>query len=145
MKGGDSGPSLVPAKPEESLLIQAVTHTHEELKMPPDGKLPESSVAIIRQWVALGAPWSAITRKGAASTRTAGHDPSVPHWSFQPVVSPSLPPVKDRNWAGAPVDAFILARLEAAGMTPSTRADKRTLIRRATIDLWGIPPDGRRN
>ena len=130
----------MPAKPEESLLIQAVAQTHEELKMPPDGKLPEASVAIIRQWVALGAPWSAITSKGAASTRTEGHDPAATHWSFQPLVSPSLPPVKDRNWADAPVDAFILARLEAAGMTPSARADKRTLIRRATIDLWGIPP-----
>ena len=140
LKGGDSGPSLVPAKPEESLLIQAVAQTHEELKMPPDGKLPEASVAIIRQWVALGAPWAAITPKGDPSTRAAGRDPSLPHWSFQPLVSSSLPPVKDRNWAGTPVDAFILARLEAAGLTPSARADKRTLIRRATIDLWGIPP-----
>ena len=140
LKGGDSGPSLVPSNPEGSLLIQAVARTHEELKMPPDGKLPESSIAIIRQWVALGAPWSAVTRKGAPSTRIEGHGPSVPHWSFRPVESPSLPPVKDQNWAQAAVDAFILARLEAAGMTPSKRADSRTLIRRATIDLWGIPP-----
>jgi hypothetical protein len=140
LRGGDSGPSVVPAKPEESLLIQAVSQTHEELKMPPDGKLTEASVAIIRQWVALGAPWSANTRQVAVSTGTAVHDPSLPHWSFQPLVSPSVPSVKDRNWARARVDAFILARLEAAGMTPSARADKRTLIRRATIDLWGIPP-----
>ncbi len=140
LKGGDSGPSLVPLKPEESLLIQAVTHTHEELKMPPDGKLPEPSVAIIKQWVALGAPWSAINSNRATSTRTDGQDPAAPHWSFQPLVSPSVPTVKDRIWPANAVDAFILARLEAAGMTPSARADKRTLIRRATIDLWGIPP-----
>jgi len=140
LKGGNSGPSLVPAKPEESLLIQAVAQTHEELKMPPGGKLPEPSVAIITQWVALGAPWSATASKGAASSRIEGHDPPTPHWSLQPLVSPSVPQVKDRNWAGTAVDAFILARLEAAGLTPSARADKRTLIRRATIDLWGIPP-----
>ena len=85
LKGGDSGPSLVPAKPEESLLIQAVAQTHEELKMPPGGKLPEPSIAIIRQWVALGAPWSATASKGAASSRTEGHDPSAPHWSLQPL------------------------------------------------------------
>ncbi len=140
LTGGDSGPSLVPSNPEESLLIQAVAQTHEALKMPPDGKLPEASVAIIRKWVALGAPWPAITRKGAALAQTKGHDSSLPHWSFRPLRFPSPPPVKDRNWAEAPVDAFILVRLESAGMTPSARADKRTLIRRATIDLWGIPP-----
>ena len=142
LKGGDSGPSVVPAKPEESLLIQAIAQTHQELKMPPGGKLPESSVAIIRQWVALGAPWSTNLNRNkvAVSARSDGHGPARPHWSFQPVGSPSPPPVRDRNWAGSPVDAFVLARLEAAGMSPSARADARTLIRRATIDLWGIPP-----
>jgi len=141
LKGGDSGPSVVPAKPDESLLIQAVAQTHEELKMPPSGKLPEPSVAIIRQWVALGAPWSAnISKKVTVPARIEGHGPVPPHWSFQPVGSPSPPPVRDHNWTGSPVDAFVLARLEAAGMTPSARADKRTLIRRATMDLWGIPP-----
>ncbi len=140
LKGGDSGPALVPANPQASLLVQAVARTHEELKMPPGAKLPEASVAIIRQWVALGAPWSAITRKAAASTSTEGRDPAETHWSFRPVVAPIPPPVKYRNWARAPVDAFILARLDAAGLTPSAWADKRTLIRRATIDLWGIPP-----
>jgi Protein of unknown function (DUF1553)/Protein of unknown function (DUF1549)/Planctomycete cytochrome C len=141
LEGGDSGPAVVPAKPEESLLIQAVAQTHEELKMPPNGKLPEPAVAIIRQWVALGVPWSAdISKKGAVPAQTAGHGPGPPHWSFQPVGSTPPPPVRDQNWAGSPVDAFVLARLETAGMTPSARADKRTLIRRATMDLWGLPP-----
>ena len=140
LKGGDSGPALEPANPEKSLLVQAVAHTHEELKMPPSGKLPEASVAIIRQWVGLGAPWPAITHTGVASKPTEGRDFGAPHWSFKPVVCPSVPPTNDRNWPRSPVDAFILARLEAAGLTPSAPADKRTLIRRATIDLWGIPP-----
>jgi hypothetical protein len=140
MKGGDSGPSLVPAEPDESLIVRAVAHTHEELKMPPSGKLPEASVAIIRQWVALGAPWSEATGKEGVLVSAEGRDPSATHWSFQPLRSPALPAVKDRNWGQTPVDAFVLARLDANGMTPSARADKWTLIRRATIDLWGIPP-----
>ncbi len=142
LKGGDSGPALVPAKPEESLLIQAVAQTHEELKMPPDGKLPEASVAIIRQWVALGAPWSAITSKGAASTRTAeGHDPRAPHWSFQPLVSPSLPHGQGSKLGGNARRRVHFGpargrRDDAIGRGPTSGR----LIRRATIDLWGIPP-----
>ena len=140
LKGGDNGPALVPAKPDESLLVRAIAQTHEELKMPPNGKLPEASVAIIRQWVAQGAPWSATTGRGIASTGTENREPAAAHWSFRPLTSPSIPAVTNRSWLATPVDAFILARLEAAGMTPSERADRRTLIRRATIDLWGLPP-----
>jgi len=142
LKGGESGPAVVPAKPEESLLIQAVSHTHLELEMPPDGKLPEPAIAALRQWVALGAPWPVDAAKGTgparASTSSAGD--SGAHWAFQPIRPAAPPPVKDQDWVRSPADAFVLARLEAAGMTPSPQADKRTLIRRATIDLWGIPP-----
>ena len=102
LKGGDNGPALVPAKPDESLLIRAVAQTHEELKMPPKGKLPEASVAILRQWVAQGAPWPANTGKGIASTGTENREPVAPHWSFRPLTSPALPPVKDRNWGKLP-------------------------------------------
>jgi len=142
LKGGESGPAVVPAKPDESLLIQAVSHTHDELKMPPGGKLPEPAVSILRQWVVLGAPWPVDTARstdpGRASTASAADHPA--HWAFQPVRPSVPPPVKDRRWACSPVDQFVLARLEAAGLTPSPPADRRTLIRRATIDLWGIPP-----
>ncbi len=119
LKGGDSGPSVVPAKPEESLLIQAVAQTHEELKMPPSGKLPEPSVAIIRQWVALGAPWSANIRRNkvAVSARSDGHDPARPHWSFQPVGSPSPPP-RQRSKLG-----WITRRRFRSGPARSRRHD----------------------
>ncbi len=142
LKGGDSGPAVVPGKPAESLLIQAVDHQHGDLKMPPKGQLPEPSVAMLRQWVALGAPWTneSATRTAAAGRTKGDGSPAKTHWAFQPVRHPAPPPVHDRNWVDSPIDAFVLARLEAEGIAPSPRADKRTLIRRATIDLWGIPP-----
>ncbi len=142
LEGGDSGPAVVAGKPAESLLIQAVAHSHKELKMPPSGKLAEPSVAALREWVALGAPWPAGSADKAAKAQGAapGDDASATHWAFQPVRPVSPPAVKDRTWIRSPVDRFVLARLEAAGLTPSPRADKRSLVRRATIDLWGIPP-----
>src|SRR5262249_6781349 len=138
LKGGDSGPAVVPSRPEESLMIQAVAHRHEELKMPPKGKLPDAEVALLSRWVAMGAPWPAVT--GKAKVGTAAADPAAEHWSFRTMRPTTPPTVKDRAWVATPVDAFILARLEAKGISPSPPADRRTLIRRATIDLWGIPP-----
>jgi hypothetical protein len=141
LKGGDSGPAVVPSKPDESLLVQAVTHTHAELKMPPSGKLPEPAVAILRQWVSMGVPWSVGAAKGLPQVgASASITAAAGHWAFQPVRRPVPPTVNDREWLRTPLDAFVLARLEAAGLAPSPEADKRTLIRRATIDLWGIPP-----
>ena len=142
LKGGDSGPAVVPSKADESLLIQAVSHTHAELKMPPSAKLPEPAVAILRQWVSLGAPWpvgagTGLPKVGASPSRPAD---AAAHWAFQPVRRAVPPMVNDREWRQTPLDAFVLARLEAAGLAPSREADKRTLIRRATMDLWGIPP-----
>ncbi len=142
LKGGDSGPAVVPGKPGESLLVQAVDQQHGELKMPPKGKLPDQSVAMLRQWVAAGVPWSDETanRTAAVSRQPGDASAQKTHWAFQPVRCPATSAVRDRNWVDSPIDGFVLARLEAAGIAPSPRADKRTLARRATIDLWGIPP-----
>ncbi len=143
LRGGESGPAaVVAARPDESLLVQAVAQTHAELKMPPAGKLPEPQVAVLRQWVALGLPWSTAPNKSVASA-TGSNDPEAPpHWAFQPIkqAAPSPSADVDRGWARTPIDAFILAKLKSAGIAPSPRADRRTLIRRATIDLWGVPP-----
>jgi hypothetical protein len=139
LKGGDSGPALIPAKPGQSLLIQAISHQRDELKMPPNGKLPETAVATLTRWVALGAPWPADKPRTAASPR----DQASVHWAFQPVRRPAALPAireRDRDWVRSPIDALIAARLEAAGIRPSPPAEKRTLIRRATLDLLGIPP-----
>ena len=138
LKGGDSGPAAVPSRPDESLMIQAVAHRHEDLKMPPKGKLPDAEVALLSQWVAMGAPWPSGV--GKSRVASSGADPAAEHWAFRPMRPTAPPPVKDRSWIASPVDAFVLARLEARRIAPSAAADRRTLIRRATIDLWGIPP-----
>jgi hypothetical protein len=138
LKGGDTGPAVVPGRPDDSLIIQAVSHRHDELKMPPKGKLPDAEVALLSRWVAMGAPWPAGAGKGKGAATSA--DPTAGHWAFRPMRPTPPPTVRDRSWVATPVDAFILARLEEKGIAPSPPADRRTLIRRATIDLWGIPP-----
>jgi hypothetical protein len=139
LKGGDTGPAVVPAKPAESLLVQAVSYRHDELKMPPKQKLSDAEVQFLSRWVAAGAPWPADSAKDRnAATLSSMVDKA--HWAFQPLKTVAPPLVKERDGASSPVDAFILARLDDAGIAPSPTADKRSLIRRATIDLWGIPP-----
>jgi hypothetical protein len=142
LKGGESGPAVVPQKPEDSRLIQAVSYSGAELKMPPSGKLSEPEIATLQRWVSLGAPWAGAAGASAAAAHAASDlfGSARTHWSYQPVRRVPAPSVKDRAWVRTPVDAFVLARLEAAGLPPAPRADKRTLIRRATIDLWGVPP-----
>jgi hypothetical protein len=141
LKGGDSGPAVVAGKPDESLLVQAVAQTHAELKMPPSGKLPDAAVDTLRQWVAQGAPWPSVST-ASRSTGTKSAQDRATHWAFAAIKRAMPPPVKEAALVQAPVDAFVVAPLEAAGIKPSGRASKRTLIRRATIDLWGIPPTG---
>jgi cytochrome c553 len=142
LKGGNSGPAIVPGKPDESLLIRAVAHTHERLKMPPQGKLSDEQVADLKTWVAGGAHWdgaaaAAIPPKSDKYVITAEQRQ---FWAFQPVTKSAVPDVHDRAWVKGPIDNFILAKLESKGLRPVAPADKRTLIRRATFDLIGLPP-----
>ena len=106
----------MPGKPDESLLIQAVAHTHDEIKMPPKGKLPEPASRRCRRWVEMGAPWPAELGQGPGGGSAPG--PSRRHWAFQPVRLTAPPAVKDPGWVASPVDAFILARLESEGDRP---------------------------
>ncbi len=145
LKGGDTGPAAVPGKPEESLLVEAVEH-RGELKMPPDGKLSATEIDRLKHWIAIGLPWpdaplSSPTSQPPASigSPTIG-DASRGWWSFQPFRRETPPAVKDTTWACSEIDRFILAGLEANGLTPAAAADRRTLLRRATFDLTGLPP-----
>ncbi|HET6424534.1 MAG TPA: PSD1 and planctomycete cytochrome C domain-containing protein [Planctomycetaceae bacterium] len=133
LKGGDNGPAIVPGQPEASLLIRAVRHTDENLKMPENGKLADGQIAALVRWVEQGAVYP-----GGAIATAQLRDPN--HWSFRPPVPQSLPAVKDVAWPQSPIDHFILAKLEAANVAPAAPADKRTLIRRVTFDLTGLPP-----
>ena len=130
-KGGSRGPAIVDGNPEKSLLIRAVRHVDDKLQMPPRGKLKDAEIALLAQWVERGAPW------GAARLQS---DARQDFWAFVPPKEPSVPQVKDQSWVKSPIDAFIRAGLEAKGLTPAPPADKRTLIRRATFDLTGLPP-----
>jgi uncharacterized protein DUF1553/uncharacterized protein DUF1549/cytochrome c len=137
-KGGESGPAIVPGKPDESLLIKAVRQTSPDLKMPPKGKLPDAIVADLARWIAMGAPDPRTA--GGPKIGTVDAEAARRHWAFQPIRSPQRPAVKHAGWARTPIDLFLQARLEARGLTPSPPADRRTLIRRAYFDLIGVPP-----
>ena len=141
LKGGKSGPAIVPSAPAQSLLIQAVAHTHTRLKMPPTGKLDPQDVANLDQWVKDGAvfPESQLTKTGDAPGYVLRPDQKA-FWSFQPVRKPA-PPTADRpEWNRNAVDQFIYAKLKEKALTPGSKADKATLLRRAAFDLTGLPP-----
>ena len=135
LKGGENGSAVVPGKPDKSLLIRAVRHIGD-VTMPPSGKLTVRQIDALAQWVAMGAPWPAGLETShdqlAATWKT--------HWAFQPIINPPLPDVRRPERVQTPVDRFVLAKLDAAGLALSPKADRRTLIRRVTYDLTGLPP-----
>lgn len=133
LKGGDSGPAIVPGQPEQSLMVKAIRHVDDELKMPPKDKLSDRQITDITSWIKAGAAYP--DAKPVASRK---RDPN--HWSFQPPVRPAVPGVADTAWPQSDLDRFILAGLEARRLQPSAPADKRTILRRVTFDLTGLPP-----
>ncbi len=140
-KGGDSGAVIVPGKPDDSLLVRALRYSKDEfVHMPPKGKLPEADVAVFVEWVKRGAPDPRAEAPKAAAKRTIDIEAGKQHWAFQPLRRSEPPAVRDAAWCRTPVDRFILAKLEAAGLKPNSPADERKLLRRATYDLVGLPP-----
>ena len=131
LKGGESGPAIIPGSPEKSLLITAV-HQNGKLKMPQGGKLKANEIADLEAWVKMGAIWP-------NGTATKKADPSS-FWSLQPVKKSRPPKVKHTTWVRNPIDAFILAKVESQHLVPNAEADRRTLIRRLSYDLIGLPP-----
>ena len=132
-RGGDSGHALLnPAKPEESLLLRAVRHAEGVEKMPPEGKLKDAEIADLTAWVKRGAPFPPTVQPDSGSP--------TKHWAFQPVVRPAVPRLKEDRVVPSNLDRFVLAKLEAAGLRQAPPAERRTLIRRATYDLTGLPP-----
>ena len=141
-KGSDNGPVVVPGDVEQSKLIEAIRHSGET-KMPPKGKLSDLAIETLTTWVKRGAIWP--KNAGDLGDVESIQQRSKTHWAFQPVMKPAVPELKSQISNLKPrisdeVDAFVLARLEAAGLKPSAPADRRTLIRRATFDLHGLPP-----
>ena len=150
-RGGYSGPAIVPGNSAESRLIRLVAGLEKDIVMPPLGdRLTSAEISILRAWIDQGArrPTSPEARVASSESQveSAGSAPSPPkstHWSFQPLRRPPVPNVQDGSWARNAVDNFVLARLEAEGIEPSQEADRRTLIRRVSLDLVGLPPTPR--
>jgi hypothetical protein len=152
LKGGETGPAIVPGDPDRSLLLQAVRQTHADIKMPPKEKLAADQIESLVKWIQEGAPW--IEPKTAESSGRVGDawsDAKNPIvrifggkrldlWSLKQVSRPAPPPVKNEAWIRTPLDRHVLAALETANLAPSPEADRRTLIRRLCFDLTGLPP-----
>jgi cytochrome c553 len=140
LRGGDSGPAIVPGNPDESLLIQAIRYGDESLRMPPKGKLSDEVVADFERWVKQGAPDPRTEAKGTAARAVVDVETGRSFWSFQPPRKVEPPAVQDDSWPRTEIDRFVLARLEEKGLRPVGDADRSALIRRMTFDLIGLPP-----
>ncbi|MFO0951088.1 MAG: PSD1 and planctomycete cytochrome C domain-containing protein [Isosphaeraceae bacterium] len=132
LRGGDSGPAIVPGDPESSRLLRAVRHDDADLAMPPGRKLADREIEGLSRWIKAGAAWPSRTNptKGFAASR---------HWAFEPVKGVN-PPDDPTGWAASPIDRFVAAGWRTAGVEPVEQVDPRTLIRRLTFDLTGLPP-----
>jgi cytochrome c553 len=140
LKGGDSGPALVPGSPDKSLLVQVLLHG-DAGNMPPKGKLPDAIIADLREWVKIGAPWP--QEAATAGSNKSTNSPSVTagdHWAFRTLKKAAPPTIKQSSLAWSDIDRFLVAGQEAAGVEAATLADRHTLIRRVTFDLTGLPP-----
>lgn len=142
--GGDSGPAVVPGSPEKSHLIEAVHYTNPDMEMPPKAKLPASVITVLEEWVKRGAPdpREPVAQAVATVAKKSGVDIEAgrKHWAYQPVQAVTPPKVRDAAWPLNAVDAFLLAKLEEAGLKPGAEAEPHTWLRRVTLDLTGLPP-----
>lgn len=144
LRGGDTGPALVPGDPDKSTLLKAIQHADGFPRMPRGrSKLPAADIEAVAEWISAGAVWPA--EAGETPAPAVSHErPITPEhrafWAFKPLTRPSAPSVTSTSWARTDIDRFVLARLEREGLAPVGTADKLTLLRRATIDLTGLPP-----
>ena len=135
LKGGESGAAIKPGYAFESKLIHAVSRGGE-LKMPPDDPLSERQIRSLIKWIEAGAVWPETSPSLADSI----HQNARNHWAFQKVVKPKVPQLENGDWISNPIDAFVLRKLREHKLTPSPQADKRTLLRRVSYTLTGLPP-----
>lgn len=151
LQGGSRGAAVVSGKAEQSLLYQYLTGKQQP-RMPLGGELSSAEIEFIKRWIEAGAEWAApvtVAKKEEADLAQVpvatykGRPISAEErnsWAFRTPVRPAIPEVRQAAWVKNPVDSFVLAKLEAKGLQPSPPADKRTLLRRVTFDLTGLPP-----
>ena len=138
--GGDSGTAIEAGQPDASLLIDAVRYG-DVYQMPPTGQLPTAEIALLEEWVAMGAPWTPGDETAVADAKPAFdlQARKASHWAWRPVSKPAIPTLEELH-AATPIDAFILEKLAAAGLKQTSKTDRATLLRRAAFDLTGLPP-----
>ncbi|MDB5336629.1 MAG: Planctomycete cytochrome [Planctomycetaceae bacterium] len=139
-EGGDSGPALQPGKADESLLMQAIAWSGSVSEMPPDSKLPERVIADFREWITRGAAFPADSGPVIEKPRPVDIEQGRGFWSFQPVQVRLPGTVSDPTWPRRKLDSFVLSQLDAKGMRHAPEADRRTLVRRLSLNLLGVPP-----
>ena len=152
LKGGESGPAIVPGDPDKSLLMRVIRREQGVPRMPKGAaKLSDANIAAFAEWIKSGAGWPGpATLAPPATDGTTASAASAPGmtitaehrawWAFRPLAKPAPPAVRNAEWVKTDIDRFVLARLEREGLQPVRPADRRTLIRRATLDLTGLPP-----
>jgi hypothetical protein len=146
MKGGTRGPAFNEAQPAASLMLNALGYANHDLQMPPSGKLPDEQLTKIKQWLAMGAPWTPedadrlVEVHDTNSGTTTVNEETKAHWSYRPMQRFTPPAVKDPEWAVNPIDAFLRAGMDQKGISPAPPAPRAALLRRVTYDLTGLPP-----
>ncbi|MCY2968175.1 MAG: PSD1 and planctomycete cytochrome C domain-containing protein [Planctomycetota bacterium] len=142
LTGGGRGPAVVPGKPDESLLLKVVEHADGKPKMPSEQpKLADEEISVFRQWIADGAVWTRVRVPESLGQRNEEYEMlKKQHWAWQSLSNPAVPTVGLVDWPRGEIDRFVLAKLEQQGLAPVGDADKRTLLRRVTFDLTGLPP-----
>jgi hypothetical protein len=144
LAGGDTGKAVVPKDADASLLIKAVLYDNEDLQMPPDGKLAESDIKILQQWVRTGAVGPKADLGTTEFSRLGDQQylsqKAATHWSYRAVEQIDPPQADDSAWNRTAIDRFVYAKLSEQQLTPSRQADYRTLLRRLNYDLTGLPP-----
>jgi hypothetical protein len=143
LKGGSRGPAILPGDADESLLYRFIAG-EEKPRMPMGEELSEYQIGLLKQWIDKGAAWENYWTWGEKDKIYDSPNPFTDeqrnYWAFRKPSRPQIPKVKNQSWVRTPIDAFILAKLEEKGLQPSAPADRRTLIRRVTFDLTGLPP-----
>ncbi len=137
-KGGAGGAVILPGDPANSRLLKAVRHEAGAPAMPPGETLPANEISELAEWIRRGAPDPRESKASAPKSRSLSE--RLKHWAFQPLANVAIPKVNNSAWSRNPIDNFILAKLEAKGVKPSPAADKRTLLRRLSFNLTGLPP-----
>lgn len=141
-RGGDSGPAIVPGKPDESLLLAAIRHDDPDLEMPPrKDKLSDAIIADFAKWIIDGAIDPRESANGTNGRTGDDFESRKEHWSFRPLVAPKVPKPKNADWAWNDIDRFVLAKLEENDLEPAPDADPAVLLRRLSFDLTGLPPE----